>query len=50
MIIRLSAANRQNYNEIPDLCRKTAEPVYLTKNGCILDELDTSLDEVIGEV
>ena len=33
MIIRPSAAIRQNYNEIADLCRKTAEPVFLTKNG-----------------
>ncbi len=23
----------QNYNEIAELCRKTAEPVFLTKNG-----------------
>ena len=33
MIIRPSAAIRQNYNEIADLCRKSKEPVYLTKNG-----------------
>ncbi len=33
MIIRPSAAIRQNYNEIADICRKTAEPVFLTKNG-----------------
>ena len=33
MIIRPSAAIRQNYNEIADMCRKTAEPVFLTKNG-----------------
>ena len=33
MNIRPSAAIRQNYNEIADLCRKTGEPVYLTKNG-----------------
>ena len=33
MNIKPSAAIRQNYNEIADLCRKTAEPVYLTKNG-----------------
>ena len=33
MTIRPSAAIRQNYNEIAELCRKTAEPVYLTKNG-----------------
>jgi len=33
MNIRPSAAIRQNYNEIADLCRETGEPVYLTKNG-----------------
>ena len=33
MIIRPSAAIRQNYNEIAEKCRKTAEPVFLTKNG-----------------
>ena len=33
MNIRPSAAIRQNYNEIANLCRKTAEPIFLTKNG-----------------
>ena len=33
MNIRPSAAIRQNYNEIADPCRKTAEPIFLTKNG-----------------
>lgn len=33
MQIRPSAAIRQNYNTIADLCRKTKEPVFLTKNG-----------------
>ena len=33
MNIRPSAAIRQNYNEIAELCRKTQTPVYLTKNG-----------------
>ena len=33
MNIRPSAAIRQNYNEIAELCRTTGEPVYLTKNG-----------------
>ena len=33
MNIRPSAAIRQNYKEIADMCRKTAEPVFLTKNG-----------------
>ncbi len=33
MNIRPSASIRQNYNEIAELCRKTSEPVFLTKNG-----------------
>ena len=33
MNIRPSAAIRQNYNEISEMCRNTAEPVFLTKNG-----------------
>ena len=33
MNIRPSAAIRQNYNEIAEQCRKTEEPVFLTKNG-----------------
>ena len=33
MNIRPSAAIRQNYNEIAELCRETAEPVFITKNG-----------------
>ncbi len=33
MNIRPSATIRQNYNEIADMCKKTAEPVFLTKNG-----------------
>ena len=33
MNIRPSAAIRQNYNEIAEECRKTAEPIFLTKNG-----------------
>ena len=33
MNIRPSAAIRQNYYEIADLCRTSQEPVYLTRNG-----------------
>ena len=33
MQIRPSAKIRQNYNEIAELCRKSNEPVFLTKNG-----------------
>ncbi|MBP7331152.1 MAG: type II toxin-antitoxin system Phd/YefM family antitoxin [Desulfotomaculaceae bacterium] len=33
MNIRPSAAIRKNYNEISELCKRTGEPVYLTKNG-----------------
>ena len=31
--IRPSASIRKNYNEISELCKRTGEPVYLTKNG-----------------
>ncbi len=33
MIIRPSATIRQNYNEISEMCKKTKEPIFLTKNG-----------------
>ena len=33
MLIKPSAAIRQNYNEISELCKTSKEPVYLTKNG-----------------
>jgi PHD/YefM family antitoxin component YafN of YafNO toxin-antitoxin module len=33
MIIKPSAAIRNNYNEISTLCKETGEPLYLTKNG-----------------
>ena len=33
MNIKPSAAIRQNYNDIAELCKTTGEPVYLTKNG-----------------
>ena len=58
MNIRPSAAIRQNYNEIAEQCRKTAEPVFLTKNGYgslvvlsleqyaeLTDDLELALDE-----
>jgi PHD/YefM family antitoxin component YafN of YafNO toxin-antitoxin module len=28
-----SAAIRQDYNKVADVCRQSGEPVYLTKNG-----------------
>ena len=31
--IKPSAAIRNNYNEVSELCKRTGEPVYLTKNG-----------------
>jgi len=31
--IKPSAAIRKNYNEIAALCKRTKEPVFLTKNG-----------------
>ncbi|MGE5530301.1 MAG: type II toxin-antitoxin system Phd/YefM family antitoxin [Patescibacteria group bacterium] len=33
MTIKPSAAIRKNYNEISELCKRSGEPVYLTKNG-----------------
>jgi len=33
MQIKPSAAIRKNYNEISELCKRSGEPVYLTKNG-----------------
>ena len=33
MKIKPSAAIRNNYNEISELCKVSGEPVYLTKNG-----------------
>lgn len=33
MTILPSTSLRNQYNEISDLCKKTGEPVYLTKNG-----------------
>jgi len=32
-LIKPSAAIRQNYTEISNLCKETGEPVFLTKNG-----------------
>lgn len=33
MTIRPSTAIQENYKEIADLCKRTAEPVFLTENG-----------------
>jgi PHD/YefM family antitoxin component YafN of YafNO toxin-antitoxin module len=33
MNIKPSASIRRNYNDISTLCKKTGEPVFLTKNG-----------------
>ena len=44
MNIRPSAAIRQNYNQIAEMCRKTATPVFLTKNGegdLVVMDIDT---------
>jgi PHD/YefM family antitoxin component YafN of YafNO toxin-antitoxin module len=44
MHIKPSAAIRQDYNKIADLCRATKEPVFLTKNGegdLVVMDLDT---------
>ena len=63
MNIRPSAAICQNYNEIADLCRETAENIKLREEllsveedrlagrlGCTLNELGGYLDNVIAEV
>ena len=31
--IKPSAAIRKNYNQISELCKRSGEPVFLTKNG-----------------
>ena len=44
MLIKPSAAIRQNYNEIADLCRASKAPVFLTKNGegdLVVMDMDT---------
>ena len=44
MYIKPSAAIRQNYNDIAELCKTTGEPVYLTKNGegdLVVMDIDT---------
>lgn len=44
MNIRPSATIRQNYKEIADMCRKTGEPIFLTKNGegdLVVMDIDT---------
>ncbi len=44
MLIKPSAAIRQNYNEIAALCRSAKEPVFLTKNGegdLVVMDMDT---------
>ena len=33
MKIEPSASLRNNYNEISEYCKKTGEPIFLTKNG-----------------
>lgn len=33
MNIKPSAAIRKNYNQISEICKRSGEPVYLTKNG-----------------
>lgn len=33
MTIRPSSAIQENYKEIADICKRTAEPVFLTENG-----------------
>ena len=50
MIIRPSATIRQNYNEISEMCKKTKEPVFLTKNGeGDLVVMNNVIDEANGD-
>ena len=46
MTIRPSAAIRQNYNEIAELCRRTAEPIFLTNRREKMLKLREELLEV----
>ena len=44
MLIKPSAAIRQNYNEIAEMCRTSKEAVFLTKNGegdLVVMDIDT---------
>ena len=44
MIIKPSAAIRNDYNEVISLCRETAGPVFLTRNGegdAVVMDIDT---------
>lgn len=49
MNIRPSAAIRQNYNEIADLCRETAEPIFLTKTARVTWSSWTSKPTTAGK-
>lgn len=41
MNIRPSTAIQQNYNEIADMCRKTAEPICLTEKDLVIMDIET---------
>ena len=49
MQIRTFEEIRQNYHAIVELCKETAEPVFLTKDGHTVDEVSAYLDAVIAE-
>lgn len=44
MQIRTFEEIRQNYHAIAELCKETAEPVFLTKDGHTVDEVSAYLD------
>ena len=44
MNIRPSAAIRQNYNEIAELCRSTREPVYLSWADVVVEVQATPVE------
>ena len=39
MIIKASAALRNDYASISNLARETSEPIYITKNGKVIAKL-----------
>ena len=48
MQIRTFEEIRQNYHTIAELCKETAEPVFLTKDGHTVDEVSAYLVAVIA--
>ena len=49
MQIRTFEEIRQNYHTIAELCKETAEPVFLTKDGHTVDEVAAMMRDAIRE-